>query len=315
MDRKTKNLLKKLNNKDPKVRYDAVLALGKLGDISLIDELEKVATLDDNPKVRDLAGKAVKTLNVLNQREREKQKALLKAQLAQEQFDWPELAQERMLQNRDFRDVEDEAWDYQKKIEKLRAEKESVALATKRATRRKRWRFRIFLLFALVIVGIGGFVAVREYLDESPKNEEEALTKSRDIVIQQQAALVKYCEVLGFDTATNCQQPSGVATLECSTLKSVEVPVIPAWFSKDEATLVGKEAIVDAVVVVNEDLEFIQENINTTCTDKEMVNVAEWPEYVALGNLTFKGLGEAAAISSFIETELNTPDPTPTPES
>ncbi|MBZ0308808.1 MAG: HEAT repeat domain-containing protein, partial [Anaerolineae bacterium] len=124
MDRKTRKLLKRLQHKDPKARYEAVLALGKTGNTELIEALDKVATLDEHAKVRELAGKAVRTLNTLQQREEAKKKAALKAQMSQEKFDWPTLAQERMLKQRDLT-LTDEEWNYEKRLQKVREEKEN----------------------------------------------------------------------------------------------------------------------------------------------------------------------------------------------
>jgi hypothetical protein len=69
IDKKTKRLLEQLDDDNPAKRYEAVLLLGKTGNTALITPLDKVASLDEDERVRRLADKAVQTLRVLRQRE------------------------------------------------------------------------------------------------------------------------------------------------------------------------------------------------------------------------------------------------------
>ncbi len=314
MDRKTKNLIKKLDHKDPKVRYDAVMALGKLGDTALLETLGKVATLDDNPKVRDLAGKAVNALNKLQQREVEKQKAALKAQMAAEKIDWPTLAQERMTQHRDYRDIDSEEWSYEKRLEKVRAEKEAAEAAAKKAAQRTRFRFRLVLYIVLVLIALAAGFVLREVLDDTPDTAEAALEEIKPIIQGQQAALLSYCDALAFDKTSNCQQPLGSVTLDCKTIQAVELPeAFPEWLVVDDPLLVDDRDMVLSVTIVRDSLAFIHDSIKTQCEGKEAVTVSEWADYLPIGNLLFAGLRDSANNASYIEIRLNPPDVTPTP--
>lgn len=318
MDRKTRKLLKRLQHKDPKARYEAVLALGKTGNTELIEALDKVATLDEHAKVRELAGKAVRTLNTLQQREEAKKKAALKAQMSQEKFDWPTLAQERMLKQRDLT-LTDEEWNYEKRLQKVREEKENTEREAKKAIQRRRRRFRIVLYLALAIAVIGLAAALSEYLDDTPEDTEEALTELQILVQDQQAALLKYCEVLAFDPAGGCQTPTGVGTLECKTLKEVNLPALPEWLKPDEPTLQGKDLLIDRINFTDERLRAIQSSIESQCSGKETFAVAEWPEYMNMSSAVVAGFNLANPAASEIQQELaalnsqseSTPEATP----
>lgn len=303
MDRKTKKLLKRLQHKDPKVRYEAVLALGKTGNTELIDALDKVATLDEHPKVRDLAHKAVRTLNTLQQREEAKKKAALKAQMAQEKFDWPTLAQERMLKQRDLT-LTDEEWNYEKRLQKVREEKENAEREAKKAAQRRRRRFRMVLYLALAIAAVALVLALSEYLDDTPEDTEEALTELQTLVQDQQAALLKYCEVLAFDPASGCQTPNGTAALECKTLKEVNLPTLPAWLKPDEPTLQGKDSMIANIQDADTLLKTVRTNIETQCANKEVFTVAEWPEYMTMSRVIFDGFLQTNTAASEIQQEL-----------
>jgi hypothetical protein len=65
VDRKTKQLVKQLESEDPRERYLAAGELAKRRAVETLSVLDRVATLDANPKVRDMAYKAVRFLTVL----------------------------------------------------------------------------------------------------------------------------------------------------------------------------------------------------------------------------------------------------------
>lgn len=305
MDRKTRRLLKRLEHKDPKVRYEAVLALGKTGNIELIEALDKVATLDQHPKVRDLANKAVRTLSTLQQRELDRKKAAMKAQMAQEKFDWPTLAQERMLKQRELTLTDDE-WNYEKRLQKVREEKEAAELKAKKIARRRRRMFRIILYLALTIAIAGLAVVLREILDKTPDDTKEALAEMQNIVQDQQAALLEYCMVLAFDPASNCQTPTGVTTLDCKTLKAVGWSAPPDWLTVDEPTLEGKNLLVERVLLTDDRLNTIRAGIEAQCAGKETINPAEWPDYMNMSSAVVAGFNLANPAASEIQAELDT---------
>lgn len=65
MNRQTKKLLAQLESEDPKERYVAAAELAKLRAIEALPRLDKMASLDSNKNVRDMAYKAVRFLTVL----------------------------------------------------------------------------------------------------------------------------------------------------------------------------------------------------------------------------------------------------------
>lgn len=72
VDRKTKQLVKQLESDDPKERYIAVAELAKNKVVGAYPLIDKLATLDPDKRVRDMAYKAVRMLNILrNQMEEE----------------------------------------------------------------------------------------------------------------------------------------------------------------------------------------------------------------------------------------------------
>ncbi len=55
-------LLKQINHNDPKERRKAIIALADCRDMTGVPPLEKAAKSDDDPKLRELAGKALNHL-------------------------------------------------------------------------------------------------------------------------------------------------------------------------------------------------------------------------------------------------------------
>jgi|GEM_PF-5318962 len=168
MNKKTQKLVDQLNSANAKERYQAVLALGKLGDTELIPHLDKVANIDDHPKVKGLAQKAVKTLRVLQEREQHaEQAAAQKAKKAKpkqskpkekrsffgrrkkeataapvaamdddheagdENIEWPELMKDKMMADREFgQSYDDDGFDY------IESKKKEAARKSERARKR-----------------------------------------------------------------------------------------------------------------------------------------------------------------------------------
>src|SRR5688572_3479315 len=109
-NRNTRKLLKQLQDADPKKRYDAVMALGQTGDLELMDDLDKIANLDEDARVRHLAGQAVEVFAILRRRQVDRDRAALMAD-DDGTIEWPELAQEKILREREMTAAKmDESW-------------------------------------------------------------------------------------------------------------------------------------------------------------------------------------------------------------
>lgn len=313
MDRAIKKMLKKLESESAKERYEAVLALGKTGDIELIDALDKVANLDDHPKVRDLASKAVRTLEILRQRQIERERK--ERQIAEDDdgtIEWPELSKERMMREREVSIADNqEEWNYieaKKKVllseEEARRRKEEAAKALKeqRAAelRRRRRPFRIFLWVAVTLALIGlalvGWYMVN--VDPPPKTRAETIADLGTWKDDQQAALTQYQTELQKDP------------LDCKALRGITAPDRPRWtelvasseagdptkrsglsgladdMSKIDASLVeGLDPLLSNLIRADVRLDQIRASIETACQGRDTLLQVEWAEYPQIGGL------------------------------
>ena len=106
MDRKTKKLVDQLQSDDPKERYLAVVALAKLKDLEVLPHIDKLATLDSDKRVRDMAYKAVRMLEIL---QKEQEDTDLRRQIMEidEQDDSSDDTRSSIFSS-DFDDVEDD---------------------------------------------------------------------------------------------------------------------------------------------------------------------------------------------------------------
>lgn len=227
MKRGTKKLLKQLRNESPKVRYEAVLALGRLGDSSLIDPLDDVANLDDNHKVRHLAGQAVSTLHEL-----ERRRALRAQGDMNDPIAWPELAHERMLAYRETAYKEEEQRDWaaeaSKKLKDLTPEEKQAlkdklakqkAKEEKRAERRKRRGYRMILWLAATI-GIIGLTIVLWYamfVTPPPSDRAAVLRELENWATAQQGTVGEYQTLLS------------ASEVECSAVRGIDLSERPKW--------------------------------------------------------------------------------------
>ncbi len=183
MDRKTKQLLNQLESESAKERFLAVVELGKMRDTSLLSSLEKVATLDENKKVRQVAHQAVRYLSVLRD---EEERAAMQARLEAEEEDddsgdgWGTIEELLVepLQDDDI-DAGSDVWSYNEAVQARIDAEEEAQRAQDETKRRKRWRYRRFLWFSTLFVIIGLiFVAVyvEEHADD-PETRQEALER------------------------------------------------------------------------------------------------------------------------------------------
>ena len=311
MDRKTKKLLNQLESQSAKERFEAVMALGKMGDIELIDELDKVANLDENDKVRGLAQMAVRTLETLRKRRMDRERARILEEEGPDSYEWRELSQEKMLADRD-RTVDDEKWTYAESVAKKRQReqeellrKQMEAEAYKKMMERRRRPRRIIniLLASILVIGVLAIAYRFATRTKEPNNPAEALPLLREWVVQQQASLVSYGNAFTKDP------------LDCAELNGISIPTKPTWANVGHKSLTGLDTLMADLQEVDQILTTLKSTTTTVCTDKETIAKADWVEYVNQEGQQLRGLRLANTLSSQIETQINaTPTPEATPE-
>ena len=331
MDRNTKKLLKQLESEKPKERYQAVLELGKTGDTDLIDPLDKVANLDENPKVRELASKAVRTLEILQKRRltREHVAQEIKEEGEDQGIEWPELMKDKMMDERRLTAAEDfEEFDYveakrneleRKKAKAAKREAERQAEIDKIHARNRRFRMVIWVALAVAIVGL--FIAAWYVttVEPPPDTRQATLIDLQDWVRDQQAAVLAYEDEFRKDP------------LECASLRSVITPARPKWtelltvselaeaepesgilnsmaddFNRiDEDLLAGLEPVLNDLSRAHNRLADIQANVDMSCiSGVDTVPQATWIDYAQIGGFTAQALRSANSAAGSIEQEL-----------
>lgn len=294
MDKQTKKLLQNLSDSDPKVRYQAVLALGKMGDTSLIDELDKVATLDQNTKVRDLAYKAVRTLATLKQREqmvaREK---LIKA--ADDDYEWQMISGDISKQAGPV--VTEIIWDEDGGSNLFNDPPEAVAAAEGKAEKKRRRKqakekqekptrvryrmsgcFKVFLWMAVCVGLLGAAVVAFQQLNEiedAPVNRGDALYKLNEWAGDNASASIRYQGLL-----------AGSTTIDCAAFDDnsfYKLPEHPEWAGVDQPyhqdNLESFFALMDSVET---SLSEARAQIELNCEGKDQLVNTEWPSGDAL---------------------------------
>lgn len=186
MDRKqVRQYVKQLESESAKERYIAALALGKSKDISVIPALNKVATLDSNPKVRQIAYQAVKFLSKIKEQEdyrtrQAQMDALDDDDHSSTDSGWGTI--ENILV--DDEPEKEESWNYQKAItgeqgKGKNKKKSKKSRKERRAERRdpKRRRFRFHIWIALLVASIAALIVAYDYdmRRDLPKNRTEVL--------------------------------------------------------------------------------------------------------------------------------------------
>ena len=334
MDRKTQKLLDQLDSDNAKTRYEAVMALGKTGDTDLINALDRVANLDEHPKVRELASKAVQTLEILQKRRLQRERAA--QEIAEEGEDngyqWPDLMKDKMMDQRQVAGGDVDEFDYEKsrqrEIERKEAEvaeKESAKMAEKETersiVRKRRRRFRMLLWVSLAVAVVGLFV-VAWYVtsvERPPDSREATLIDLREWVLDQQAAVVGY--------ETEFQNDP----LNCAALQEIGMPDRPKWTELltvselaqqesesgilvsveddlnriDESLLGGLEPVLNDLSRSHNRLEDIQSNVDAACSaGTETVPQASWANFSQLGGFTAQAMNSTVNAASAIEQEL-----------
>ncbi|MBI5931681.1 MAG: HEAT repeat domain-containing protein [Chloroflexi bacterium] len=323
MDKQTKKLVQNLSDSDPKVRYNAVMALGKTGDISLIDELDKVATLDQNPKVRDLAYKAVRALTVLRQREQSAaREKLMKA--ADDEYEWQMLSGDISRQAGPV--VTEIKWDDEdildlpphpddapltpadEKQDKKRAKKARAKAAKQERSRgRVSGCFKVFLWAAACIGLLGATVVAFNEINtpkDAPINRADALYKLNEWVQDDAQTALAYQAILNG------------ATLDCKAFGSedeYQVPERPEWAGDvKEYSQEGLDPFFNLMAGGTDALSVTRQQIETACAGKDQLNSTDWAIGDAQGQLNsaFSALQQAVDLLAFEWQKLQPQWPT-----
>lgn len=271
VDRKAKKLVQQLKSDSTKERYLAVLELGRTGDTELIPHIDKVATLDANPKVRKLATQAVRALKTIKQKEdeevRQAQIAVLDAE--DEAFEiepgslgWGSI-DDLIVEKEPDENSSD--WNYHqlgKKHQEDKAQREADEAAMKK---RRRWRYRRFLWVCTLIVVTGLVFVAYDRINtvDEPESREEALDRLE----------VWFDEVI--DTSNSYSrliQPSASA-VDCAEFKDNNaeyiVPVRPDWAGPDKAHQEDLDDFFTALEFVENNLTNAFETVEGLCDDKD----------------------------------------------
>jgi hypothetical protein len=317
LDAKTqKKLLQQLETGNDQERYEAVLKLGQTGDTSLIGALEKTATLDPNLKIRALAEKAVRVLDILYQRQMEKEwQSALHEEGEDPGIEWQGLASAKVMDETSFRSREQlgekAEWSYTeaKAREKARQEQEAREKADREArekadrearARRRRLPLRIFtyfmVTFAVVAVAFLGWYLV--FVEAAPSSQGAILKQLSDITTQQEAAVAAYQAQLLMDP------------VDCAAMQAVMLPELPRWLAlrenalypreqggafgqaadnlsrADEGLLADLALLILAVEESQAKLESIRANFGAACQGRDSLPLAEWGDLLATASLT-----------------------------
>jgi hypothetical protein len=330
MDRNTKKLLKQLESDKPKERYQAVLELGKTGDTDLIDPLDRVANLDDHPKVRELASKAVNTLEILQKRRlgREHIAQEIKVEGEDAGVEWPELMKEKMMEERRLTAAQDyEEFNYieskkkeldRKKAKAAELEAQRQAEIAKQRARARRFRMALWVLLAFAVVGLFVLAWYITSVESPPTTREAALFDLQEWTREQQAA------VIAFETEFQ-KDP-----LECATLQSIALPSGPKWTELltiselarepqegilnsladdmnriDETLLGGLEPVLNDLSRTNNRLFDISLSVNASCSaGLDEVPQAAWADLAQVEGYIAQAQRSAVNAASEIENEL-----------
>ena len=315
MDRKTKSLLKKLGSDDAKIRYDAVMALGKTGNTELIERLDKVANLDNNMKVRDLASKAVRTLEILEKRRRDQERQQMEVEEEGEDggLVWRPLMKDKLFDEQRQFNIEagNDDWDYvrAKKLEKeltveqMRQREEYLrhqAEAAELARQRRRRPFRIFLILVTMFMCVVGVFAIWYMLNvESPPDSRTAALEDMRTLLQEQSEIVAaYQTQLGTAGAVNCTALSAIHTPERPrwielVITSESVEDVAGVMERtaddlnriDDTLLSGLDITLTEMDLIHASLLSIEDTVQTVCSGRESLEREQWDRLAAQFNI------------------------------
>jgi hypothetical protein len=271
VDRKTKKLVEQLKSTSTKERYVAVLELGRTGNTELIPHIDKVATLDANPKVRKLATQAVRALNVIKQREdeeaRQAQIAALDAEDAKLEiepgaFGWGSI--EDLIVEKEEPEEGASDWNYHQLGKKHQEEKAARAAEEAKNEKRRRWRYRRFLWIAtlIVVTGLALTSYYRLYIYDRPENRADALERLQEWTDELDSTTRNYLTLLnGSLTEVNCDEFTGN--------EDYVVPETPKWAGTDEPHQDGLEAFFTATEQIEANLNEAHITIASLCDGNE----------------------------------------------
>lgn len=296
-NRKKSRLLKQLEHSEAKDRYQAVMDLGLMGDTELIDELDKVANLDDHPRVRTLAAKAVRTLEILRQRQMERVREAMESEDLGE-IEWPDLVKDKMGKERE---VVADNWSYEKSIQDRKQRKEEdefremmEAEKRRRDAIRRRRPLRIIYMLIFTLICIVGAYAANEYVNKTdePKSKDEALVGLQDWVAAQQTTFTGYNDAFG-------QNP-----IACSALKDVSVAAKPSWVTDTNEYLTDYTTLVTGLNALDTTIQEIKTSVDQLCEGNESLDSSN-VDVIDITGRPLQALRSAGALASSIEQERN----------
>lgn len=266
-DKKIKRLLDQLEHDDPAKRYEAVLLLGKTGNTELMAPLDKVASLDDDERVRRLAIKAVQALKVLLVREEE---LALKTQQADEgELSWNLMA--ARLGESDDQNVKSGSFSYEEsrktqdfeafeleEEEKSKTDKKSAKKTTSDSGGKQRSRRYWLLLRLSAIVGVLALVIVAY----------DALQEEEDIISAPQTEGIRLWAQESRTLAEAYNAAFDGTTLNCEALSPNVLPsVSPSPILENPEEYPEFVALVETI---ENDFATLQRDVEGLCRDSDM---------------------------------------------
>lgn len=277
MDKKTKKLVEKLYDDDVKERYQAVLALGKTGDPELIPALDKVASLDDHPKIRKLAEMAVRALKKVEARQLEEARKAMRENEREEEWDLEWQLHGAKSDGDDSQQSENWTYDRAKEstLEAKAAEEAAQKAAIKEAAREKRRARRGFRLILWLSAGLGAIALtlVGDWHMERLKKQElrSWIEDSQAVVLNYQAAIENdelACETFfepmrEDEPATEFDEAElGPDSPTALFRENYDLEDLPDEANSDEWETVG-----DSMQTIRDEVEDIQRRIEGACSD------------------------------------------------
>lgn len=271
MDRKTRELLINLESENAKERYLAVVELGKKQDTSLIPHLNKVATLDANPKVRQVAYQAVKFLTKMKEEQIKASRQARQAALdalddaadADDSNNWgdmDDIFEDDDDSSEDRRKHDSGSWDYRAAVkaqQEAKKKAEIEKLTNQQASKRRRRRpYRIFLWLCVAISLMLLAFAAQQVIKQrdEPDSREEAIQRLDEWLDDVEGAVALYGVALN------------VPEFVCSDLDTdaLNIPTRPVGLGPDAAHQEDLDSFFDH-------LQSIENTLTETRTEMERV--------------------------------------------
>ncbi|NDJ87083.1 MAG: hypothetical protein GYB66_14490 [Chloroflexi bacterium] len=274
VDRKRiKQLVAQLQSESAKERYVAVVELGRTKQTALIPHLDKVATLDDNPKVRKVAYQATQFLKKIKAEE-DRQRHLAQLQALDSEDDAAvgetSLFSEPLYEDPDQRPEVESTWSYQQTLKSKDEAATARKAARERAAKRKRRRRRLRLIFLLAVatlaLAVVASLVVNEEENDDPQSREEVIDGLEDWNNDVALTIGVYNTALATDP------------FDCGQFRDdpdADVPERPDWAGPDKAYQEDLEAYFEQMDTVRENLTEARRRIDLHCGEAD--GVRQWP--------------------------------------